>query len=147
MARPPRPVVDVIAQCACGGVTVHFAGAVTSMFLCACEDCQRAGGGGHSAVLLARAADVAVSGRVAGFARPAASGATVTRSFCPACGTPLFAASSRAPAMMMLPAGLFGALAETWYAPNQLIFARSHRDWDRIDASLPQHPTYRDADR
>ena len=43
----------------------------------------------------------------------------------------------------MLPAGLFGADAD-WFAPNQLIFARSHRDWDVIAAELPQHATYRD---
>jgi hypothetical protein len=45
----------------------------------------------------------------------------------------------------MLPVGLFGAAAADWYAPNQLIFARSHRDWDLVDAALPQHDTYRDA--
>ena len=52
------------------------------------------------------------------------------------------ARSSRAEQLLMLPAGLFGGQTE-WYAPNQLIFARSHRDWDEIAADLPQHDTYR----
>ena len=43
----------------------------------------------------------------------------------------------------MLPAGLFG-VATDWYVPSQLIFARSHRDWDVIAAELPRHQTYRD---
>ncbi len=43
----------------------------------------------------------------------------------------------------MLPVGLFGAETD-WFAPNQLIFARSHRDWDAIAEELPQHETYRD---
>ena len=144
MDRKPRPVVDLTASCACGAVSVRFAGKVLSMFMCSCEDCQRATGAGHSAIVLARPADVTVTGTAQSYARPATSGATLTRSFCPRCGTPLFAVSSRAPEVLMLPVGLFGAAAADWYAPNQLIFARSHRDWDLIDPDLPQHQTYRD---
>lgn len=144
MERKPRPVVDLSATCACGAVSVHFAGKVLSMFMCSCEDCQRATGAGHSNILLASPADVTISGPTRSFARSANSGATLTRSFCPDCGTPLVARSSRAPAVLMLPAGLFGAATSGWYAPNQLIFARSHREWDDIAADLPQHQTYRD---
>jgi hypothetical protein len=138
-----RPVVDITTQCACGAVTVHFAGPVLSMLLCACADCQKATGTGHAAVVLARAADVAIAGTLTEFARPADSGATLTRSFCPRCGTPVLARSSRAEGVAMLPAGLFGAETE-WFAPSQLIFARSHRAWDEIAADLPRHQTYRD---
>jgi hypothetical protein len=145
MDRTPRPVVDLTARCACGSVSLHFAGKVLSMFLCSCEDCQRATGTGHAAIVLARQDDVTVTGETRSFARPANSGATLTSSFCPNCGTPLFAQSSRAAGVAMLPVGLFGAAAADWYAPNQLIFARSHRDWDLVDAALPQHDTYRDA--
>ncbi|HEY4169587.1 MAG TPA: GFA family protein [Reyranella sp.] len=142
---PPRPIVDLSAACACGAVNIRFAGKVLSMFMCSCEDCQRATGAGHSAILLARPADVTIAGETRSFARPANSGAVLTRSFCPQCGTPLVARSSRAPEVLMLPVGLFGAAAAEWYAPNQLIFARSHRDWDVVADHLPQHQTYRDA--
>lgn len=144
MDRKPRPIVDVTASCACGAVSLRFAGKVLSMFMCSCEDCQKATGTGHSAILLARPDDVAISGPTRSFARPANSGAVLTRSFCPDCGTPLVAHSSRAPELLMLPVGLFGEAAADWYVPNQLIFARSHRDWDLVDPGLPQHLTYRD---
>ena len=144
MDRKPRPVVDLTAPCACGAVTVQFSGKVLSMFMCSCEDCQRATGTGHSAIVLARQESVTVSGETRSFARLANSGATLTRTFCPNCGTPLHAQSSRAADVIMLPVGLFGAAAAPWYKPNQLIFARSHRDWDLIDDALPHHQTYRD---
>jgi hypothetical protein len=144
MDRKPRPIVDLAVSCACGAVSLHLKGKVLSMFMCSCEDCQRATGSGHSAILLARPGDVTMTGTAKSFARPANSGAVLTRSFCPQCGTPLSARSSRAPEVLMLPVGLFGAAAADWYAPNQLIFARSHRDWDTIAADLPQHQTYRD---
>ena len=144
MDHKSRPIVDITASCACGAVAVRLAGKVLSMFLCACEDCQRATGTGHSAIILARPDAVTITGPARSFARPANSGATMTRSFCPDCGTPLLGRSSRAAELVMLPAGLFGAQAADWFAPSQMIFARSHRDWDSIADDLPQHATYRD---
>lgn len=143
MAAREKPVVDLTARCACGRVTLVVQGRVRSMLMCACEDCQRATGTGHATVALVSLADVTITGETTSFARPAHSGATLTRWFCPICGTPLYAQSSRAPDLLMLPVGLFGPDA-SWFAPNQLIFARSHHDWDLIPADLPQHATYRD---
>lgn len=145
MSHPEKPVVDLTAHCACGAVTLAVAGRIRSMFMCSCEDCQRATGTGHSSVALAATGDVTVTGATASFARPAHSGATLTRWFCPRCGTPLYAQSSRATALFMLPVGLFGADA-AWFVPNQLIFARSHRDWDLVADDLPRHATYRTLD-
>lgn len=138
-----RPVVELSASCACGAVSLAISGRVYAMFMCACEDCQKATGSGHSTVALANPADVTVSGEVRAFSRPADSGATFTRHFCPTCGTGLFGKSSRAPNAMMLPVGLFGADA-AWFTPSQLIFARSHRTWDEIAAELPRYETYRE---
>ncbi|MHB1102171.1 MAG: GFA family protein [Devosia sp.] len=137
---PPR--VDLKARCACGAVSVAVNGPISSMFMCSCVDCQKATGTGHSTVAIADPADVEIAGPIKSFARPADSGATFTRSFCPECGTPLYGKSSRAPDAIMLPVGLFGAEAQ-WFAPNQLIFSRSHREWDEIAAALPRHQTYR----
>lgn len=43
----------------------------------------------------------------------------------------------------MLPVGLFGA-ASDWYRPGQVIFWRSHRDWDSFPTDIPHYTTYRD---
>lgn len=141
---PPRekPQLDLTARCACGQVSVSVKGRIRAMFMCSCEDCQRATGTGHATVALADPRDVTVTGPTRSFARPAHSGATLTRWFCPECGTPLYASSSRAPDVLMLPVGLFGA-ASDWFVASQLIFARSHRDWDLMPEGLPQHATYR----
>lgn len=143
MERKSHPIVDLTATCACGAVTVHFAGRVLSMFMCSCEDCQRASGGGHSAIVMARVADVTITGELRSFGAHSNSGATFKRYFCPECGTPIYGQSSRATEVMSLPVGLFGKAAADWYHPNQLIFARSHREWDAIAEDIPQHQTYR----
>jgi hypothetical protein len=143
MEPRPRPIVDLTTSCACGAVRVAFKGKVKAMFLCACEDCQKATGTGHSVAIAADPDDVTITGELASFARPADSGATYTRYFCPLCATPIYGISSRAPRLLSLPAGLFGGLTADWYQPTQMIFARSHREWDSIDPALPQHQTYR----
>lgn len=141
-----KPVIDQRAQCACGAVSVRVSGRIKSMLVCACRDCQKASGTGHATVAIVARDDLAVSGEVRTFSRPANSGARFTRHFCPVCGTPLYGQSSRAAGLAMLPVGLFGTETE-WFAPSQVIFARSHNDWDLIDAALPRYMTYREEEQ
>ena len=143
MANPNRPVLDLMARCACGAVSVVLKGPIYSMLICACEDCQKATGTGHSTIAIANPADVIVTGETRGFERIAASGATFTRHFCPACGTPIYGRSSRSERSIMLPVGLFAGQND-WFAPTQMIFARTMRGWDVIADHLPRHNTYRE---
>lgn len=143
MDKPNRPVIEVSARCACGQIGLSVAGKVASMFMCSCLDCQRATGTGHSTVVLVPSANLHVEGVTKTYARPADSGATFTRHFCPECGTPLYGQSSRAPDLRMMPAGFFAGQND-WFAPNQLIFARSRQEWDLVADHLPQHITYRE---
>jgi hypothetical protein len=143
MPDQDKPVVEAEARCACGGVTVAVHGRALSMLMCSCEDCQKATGSGHSAFALFQADDVRVTGETRSFERPSNAGARFTRWFCPRCGTPLCGRSSRAAAITVVPVGLFGRNAD-WFRPGQLIFARSHHDWDTVDTALPRWQTYRD---
>jgi hypothetical protein len=138
----PTTFIDQKASCDCGAVTLEVSGRIVSMFQCGCRNCQKVSGSGHSSVVLLPADAIVVTGATKSFVRPAESGASFTRHFCPECGTTLYAQSSRAPAFRIVLAGLFAG-ENDWYAPNQLIFSRHHPDWDRIDTQLPRYQTYR----
>ncbi|QQR40302.1 GFA family protein [Devosia rhizoryzae] len=138
----PRPELDLTADCDCGAVTLRVTGKAVSMFQCGCENCQKVSGSGHSSVVLMPAGSVELSGLTKSFERPADSGATFTRHFCPDCGTTILAHSSRAPDLRIVPAGLLAGQND-WFSPNQLIFARSHPDWDNIAEQIPRYDTYR----
>ncbi|WP_297113312.1 GFA family protein [uncultured Devosia sp.] len=138
------PELDLTASCDCGAVTLHAQGRPVSMFQCACLHCQKASGSGHSSIVLFHRAGVTVEGETKSHTRPADSGANFTRHFCPECGTTVFAESSRAPQLRIVPAGLFAG-QNAWYAPNQLIFARTHQAWDMIPEHLPRHQRYRES--
>ena len=142
MAGTIHPEIDLTAHCECGAITLTARGRVLSMFLCSCRNCQKATGTGHSTVVLLPATAISLVGATKSFSRPADSGATFTRHFCPECGTTLYAQSSRAPALRMLTAGLFAGQND-WFMPNQLIFSRSHQAWDLVADHLPRHSAYR----
>ncbi|ODT73776.1 MAG: hypothetical protein ABS76_38500 [Pelagibacterium sp. SCN 64-44] len=138
----PLPELDLEAACDCGAVTLTAKGRPISMFQCACRNCQKISGSGHSSVVLFPTDAIRVIGATKSFVRPADSGAVFTRHFCPECGTTLHAESSRAPAFRIVPAGLFAG-DNDWFAPSQLIFARSHPAWDLVADHLPRHQSYR----
>jgi hypothetical protein len=142
MNKPQMPDLDLTASCDCGAVTLTVKGTPISMFQCACLNCQKASGSGHSSIVLFPVSAVSTTGATKSFVRPADSGATFTRHFCPECGTTVHAQSSRAPAFRIVPAGMFAGRND-WYVPNQLIFSRSHADWDLIEAHMPHHDAYR----
>jgi len=144
MSSHGRPSIDLAATCDCGAIRLAARGEVLSMFLCSCANCQRSTGTGHSSVVLFPLAGIAVEGKPKTHARPAESGALFTRHFCPDCGTTLCARTSRAPALCLLPAGLFAGQND-WFRPGQLLFARSHPAWDLVADHLPRHQTYREA--
>ncbi|MGV3575475.1 MAG: GFA family protein [Devosia sp.] len=129
-------------RCDCGAIVLHVQGRVVSMFHCACENCQRAGGTGHSSAALFHTETLRTVGATKSYSRPAESGATFTRHFCPECGATIFAQSSRAPALRIVPIGIFAG-ANAWFKPNQLIFSRTHQIWDLVADHLPWHETYR----
>lgn len=144
MTASENPELDLIAQCECGAVTLAARGRAVSMFQCSCLNCQKVSGSGHSSVVLFQSEAVRLRGATKSHSRPADSGAIFTRHFCPECGTTLYASSSRAPALRIVPVGLFAGDTD-WFVPNQLIFARSHQAWDLIADHLPQHQSYREA--
>lgn len=135
-------ILDAQGHCDCGAVTISVEGRVVSMFQCACENCQRSTGSGHSSVALFEADSVHVAGNTKTYSRSADSGATFIRHFCPECGGTVHAQSSRAPSLRIIPVGIFAG-NNSWFVPNQLIFSRSHMAWDLIADHLPRHETYR----
>lgn len=136
------PDLDVTANCDCGAITIAVRGQPLSMFQCGCRNCQKVSGSGHSSIVLMPADAVQVTGATKNHSRPADSGATFTRHFCPECGTTVYAQSSRAPAFRIVPAGLLAG-DNDWFVPNQLIFSRSHPHWDLVDEAMPHHMAYR----
>lgn len=124
-------------ECACGAVSATIEAEPVTVRQCWCSDCQRISGGGatHNAIFPASA--VTLSGQLASHGHQAASGNTLTKYFCPTCGTPVFATSS---ARLQFRTFRLGFLdAGHGLKPSAAIWTDSAPDWAVIDPALEHY--------
>jgi hypothetical protein len=120
-------------QCLCGAVTYTLAAEPVAVRICWCRDCQRLSANGTVNMLVPTAA-LSHTGTLSEYTRVADSGNEVTRQFCPACGTHLFAGSSARPQLRVV---RVGTLADpSSIRPTLNIWAASAPAWACMDPSL-----------
>ena len=127
--------------CLCGAVRYESAGAPVFSLLCHCRDCQQSSGSAYNAALRVPAAGFRITqGEPKLYAGTADSGNTVTRAFCPDCGSPLFIRVSTRPDLIGLRAGTLDD--PSIFRPEADIFVKSAQPWDHMDPALPKYETY-----
>ena len=109
------------------------------MFMCSCEDCQRATGAGHSASCWRRPPTSTITGETRSFAAPGQFRRDAHPLFLPALRHAALRHVEPRAGCAHAAGRACSAQQPRWYAPNQLIFARSHRDWD-LDRRRPAAP-------
>ncbi len=130
---------DIHGHCLCGAVRVTCPGEPLAAANCHCTECRRATGAVFATMLFYDRADVEIEGRTNAYSHPSDRGTTMTKHFCPNCGTPVFAESGGRPGMVLIRAGI---LEETdAVKPGRNVFLSS-----RI-ASTPIDPEIQGFDR
>lgn len=127
----------VSGRCACGAITARIEGDPVAVRQCWCRQCQQVAGGGPTHNAMFATADVDLSGELATYAYVAASGNTLTHSFCPRCGTPVMAQSSARPQFRTIRLGFLEP--GHGLAPQMAIWTGDAPPWARIDPALEQH--------
>lgn len=127
--------VETSGRCLCGAVRYRIKGSPVRMALCHCNDCQRQTGTGHASNAIFREADVERHGPTQSYAVTADSGNTLTRHFCPTCGSFLFAFNSGRPGMIVVTAGTMDD--SSWFAPQLIIYTKHRPAWDDTGTIIP----------
>jgi hypothetical protein len=120
-------------RCLCGAVVFKIDAEPLLTRVCWCRDCQHLAANG-SVNLLVPAEALSVSGALAEYTKTADSGNEVTRQFCPACGTQLFAKSSARPQFRVVRAGNLDEPSSV--QPSMNIWASSAPVWACLDPAL-----------
>ena len=126
-------------RCLCGAVTYEIDAEPQVVAHCHCTDCQRISGTGHTTGAMFPADKVVIAGPVAAWTLTAESGNTVTRTFCPRCGSPLHGQNSGMPGWLMIAVGTLDDSDRV--TPQVAVFAARRRHWDLVDPSLPTYAT------
>jgi hypothetical protein len=121
--------------CLCGAVRYTISGAPAMAGHCHCLDCRKSSGAGHVTLAMFDAGAYAIEGKVAKYTSPSDSGSSITRSFCPTCGSRLFGQTSGFPDMLAVNVGTLDDPEAI--QPQFRVFAKRHLSWDAMDPALP----------
>jgi len=129
--------MTIAGGCLCGQLRYEIAAEKPILArICWCRDCQYTGAGSGTANAIFRKVGLTMTGERAVFTSKADSGATMHRSFCPRCGTPVFSEAEPRPELIVV---RVGTLDDPEIGkPVGTIWTRSAPSWACIDESLPR---------
>lgn len=122
-------------QCLCGGVKYTICSEPSLMGQCHCDDCRRSTGTGHGSLAFFMREDVQIEGETTCYASKTDSGSTVTRHFCPTCGTTVFSENSHSKNSIGIPVGTVDD--SSWFKPEFIVYNKRKPNWDFMDESVP----------
>lgn len=121
--------------CACGAIRYRITAEPGFSFHCQCRQCQRSTGTGHASLFVVPKESVTVEGRLKYFDQTADDGATVSRGFCPHCGSPVLGGTTGSPEVVLVAAASLDEPAR--FRPQRVVFHAGAQPWDHVDPALP----------
>ncbi|HEX5514804.1 MAG TPA: GFA family protein [Gammaproteobacteria bacterium] len=122
--------------CLCGEVRYRVDGEPLAGMACHCRDCQYLSGGGEANVVVVPRQTLSVTaGKDRVFRSTAESGTEVWRSFCPTCGTPLFAGNAKSSEFVAVKAGSLDDPA--LFTRQGHVWVSSAPAWHLMEPGLP----------
>jgi hypothetical protein len=123
--------------CACGSIRYMCASAPVAMLNCHCRDCQRSSGAPFASGVIVLVSTTEITGTPRTHSVRTSSGRLATRSFCPDCGSPLFARGEADPKFMSI---RFPTLDDpSDFQPMLDIWTSSAQPWVCLDPTVPHY--------
>lgn len=121
--------------CSCGAIRYEVTADPMMTGHCQCTNCQKDTGTGHASLMMFPKAAIKMTGTTQEHQRKADSGNTVTRGFCPTCGSPIYGKTTGMPDGMAIHVGSLDDPGA--FAPQFVVYTASGRGWDKLDPALP----------
>ena len=129
--------------CLCGAVRYRCEGEPDSMGLCQCERCQRQSGSAFLiAMVFAKQNVVIEQGELKTFEARADDGSTLSRHFCPSCGSSMMVTLDRYPEIRSLMGGTVDD--KTRIKPAFCLWCSSGQPWLKLPEGIDLYPDYPD---
>ncbi|MEE9381242.1 MAG: GFA family protein [Hyphomonadaceae bacterium] len=133
----------ITGGCLCGAVRYECAADPMMTGHCHCVDCRKTSGTGHGTHVFFPRPAVTITGTLTAYDRATDSGNTVTRGFCPTCGSAIYSANSSMTDAMVIRAS---SLDDPEVAkPQMVVYASRAPSWDLVDPDLPAFAEMPDA--
>jgi hypothetical protein len=125
--------------CLCGAIRYESRAEPLFSINCHCRDCQRTTGTAYAPVLAVPRDALSISqGEPTYYTSQSDSGETVSRGFCPECGSGIFSKLSANPDIVGLKAASLDD--PSWFRPAVDMYTDSAQPWDVMNPDLPKVP-------
>jgi len=125
--------------CHCGFITYEAEVDPDKVLICHCSDCQTLSGAAYRTVVFAPEADFTLlSGTPKVYVKTADSGNRREQTFCPDCGTPIYAAPSGGDGPRILGLRVGAIRQRDALPPKRQYYCRSAQAWASDLSSLPE---------
>jgi len=114
-------------QCLCGDVKYSAEGEIIFQANCHCTDCRQSSGSAFATLVFMQEDEIKVTGNLKTFDHVVDSGNTLTKHFCPTCGSQMYTLGIRA--------GTLDDHSEV--KPQFNVYAGSKMDCTHLDPSIP----------
>jgi hypothetical protein len=121
--------------CLCGAVRYESTSEPVGGGHCHCVDCRKTSSTGHGSHVVLPADALHVSGEVRFFDAPTDAGNTVSRGFCPTCGSAIHSTNSGMPGFAFVRASSLDD--PEVFRPQMVVYTKRAPSWDHVDPSLP----------
>ena len=121
--------------CHCGHVTFEADGNPDFVVICHCTDCQQISGSAFATLLFVKDEDIKITGETKRFEHKVDSGNTLTKDFCPTCGSQMFGGNVGRPGMTAIKAG--GINEKDHIQPQFNVYVSSKAPCTILDETIP----------
>jgi hypothetical protein len=131
-------VSEISGGCLCGNVRFSANAEPGFVGVCHCRNCQRNSGSAFAVVLGFPAAAVSMQGELKTYIDTGESGKSLSRRFCPDCGSSISTEAEAMPGMIMLKAGTLDDPSVVKLAVQ--IFCDSAQPWVSLGGEMQSFP-------
>lgn len=128
-------MTKLTGQCLCGDVKFKAEGDIAMMGNCHCTDCQQVSGSPFGTLVFMNESDVTIFGKVKSFDHKVESGNTLSKQFCPRCGSQMFGKNAARPTSLALRAGSINE--KEHIKPQFNVYTISKLECTILDESIP----------
>ncbi len=121
--------------CMCGAIYYECSAEPMVTANCHCRDCQRVSGSAFLAGFIVPLNAVAIVGEVKYYDVIGDSGNSISRGFCPTCGSRLFGKRATGDLLSITAASLDDP---SWFRPTMDCYTASAQAWDYMNPDLPK---------
>ena len=108
-------------RCLCGLVRFEYGAEPEFQACCHCDDCRHAGGGVYGSFVFVSGEALQITGEMRSYVHESDRGNTMTKHFCPTCGSHMFGSNSKTPERCAVWVGVIDDAR--WFKPQAYVYA------------------------